>query len=68
MGKTGIAIIGTGAIANVHIDAYKRFDDVCEIRALCDIFKDKAERVKNAKNLFSRKCTRTGAKLLTGRI
>ncbi len=39
----GIAILGAGDIANVHIEAYQALGDRCEIRALADIFQDKAE-------------------------
>ena len=39
----GIAILGVGDIANVHIEAYQALADRCEIRALVDIFQDKAE-------------------------
>ena len=38
----GIAILGVGDIANVHIEAYQALADRCEIRALVDIFQDKA--------------------------
>jgi len=37
-----IIIIGTGAIARVHIEAYKSFGN-CRIAALCDLFVEKAE-------------------------
>ena len=42
MRKLGVAILGTGAIARTHIAAYKRLDEHFEIRALCDMFPDKA--------------------------
>ena len=32
--KIGIAIIGAGAIAGVHIDAYKSYSEYCEVRAV----------------------------------
>lgn len=51
MSRLGVAILGTGAIAGVHIDAYKQFADRCEIRVLCDMFKDKAQKIKESKNL-----------------
>ncbi len=44
----GIAILGAGDIANVHIEAYQALKGRCEIRALADIFQDKAG--KNAEN------------------
>ena len=43
--KLGIAIIGAGAIAGVHIDAYKTFSKRCEVRAVCDIFVEKAQQL-----------------------
>lgn len=43
--KLGIAIIGAGAIAGVHIDAYKTFNKRCEVRAVCDIFVEKAQQL-----------------------
>ena len=43
--KLGIAIIGAGAIAGVHIDAYKKFHKRCEVRAVCDIFVEKAQQL-----------------------
>ncbi len=51
MDKLGVAVIGTGAISSVHIDAYQQFKDICEIRILCDISKDKAQNMKENKNL-----------------
>lgn len=43
--KLGIAIIGAGAIAGVHIDAYKSYSQLCEVRAVCDIFVEKAQQL-----------------------
>lgn len=40
----GVAIIGTGDIADYHIEAYLRFSDRCEIRAVADIFPEKARQ------------------------
>lgn len=51
----GVAIVGTGAIAGVHVDAYQQFPDRCEIRALSDITSAKAERLAKEKNLESAK-------------
>jgi len=39
-----VAIIGTGAIANAHIKAYQQFQTRCKIVAICDIYKEKAEK------------------------
>ncbi|MCM3257926.1 Gfo/Idh/MocA family oxidoreductase [Paenibacillus lautus] len=38
-----VAIIGTGAISNSHIEAYLQFKDRCKIVALCDLYPEKAE-------------------------
>lgn len=45
MTMLNIAIIGTGAIASFHIEAYKKFPDRCRIVALCDMYPEKAERL-----------------------
>lgn len=41
-----VAIIGTGGIANAHIQAYLSFPERCKIVALVDIVPEKAERMK----------------------
>jgi len=38
-----VAIIGVGAIAPTHIEAFLSFSDRCRIVALCDIYPEKAE-------------------------
>lgn len=42
----GVAILGAGDIANIHIEAYQAFADRCRIVALADIFTEKAEEKK----------------------
>jgi predicted dehydrogenase len=42
----GVAIIGTGVICERHIEAYLAHQDRCAIRALCDLFPEKAEKLK----------------------
>lgn len=42
----GIAILGTGDIANTHIEAYQKLAPRCEIRALVDVNGQKAEEKK----------------------
>lgn len=37
-----VAIVGAGAIADTHIQAYLKFQDRCEIVALVDLYPDKA--------------------------
>lgn len=54
MNKIGIAIIGAGAIAEVHIKAYLAFPELCEIRAVCDIFTDKADKLIETYGLNAR--------------
>lgn len=49
--KLGIAIIGAGAIANVHIQSYQAHPEYCEIRAVCDIFVEKAQELVNRYHL-----------------
>lgn len=51
MRKLGIAIIGAGAIAGVHIDAYGLYPERCEVRAVCDIYREKAEQLIAEKGL-----------------
>lgn len=51
MSMLGVAIVGAGAVAGVHVGAYQQFADRCEIRVLCDMFKDKAQKIKESNNL-----------------
>jgi len=51
MERIRIAIIGAGAIADVHIKAYLEHKDLCEISAVCDIFKDKAQKLIESNKL-----------------
>ena len=41
----GVAVIGTGAIARSHVEAYKSFPERCEVRVLCDLYPEKGERL-----------------------
>lgn len=41
----GVAVIGTGAIAKSHIEAYKSFPERCQVRVLCDLYPEKGERL-----------------------
>ena len=45
MEKLGIAIIGTGNIAPAHIKGYLHSHALCEIKALCDIYPEKAQKL-----------------------
>lgn len=42
----GVAILGAGDIANIHIEAYQQFKKRCRIVALADIFTEKAQEKK----------------------
>ncbi|MDY5483602.1 MAG: Gfo/Idh/MocA family oxidoreductase [Clostridium sp.] len=42
----GVAILGAGDIANIHIEAYQQFGQRCHIVALADIFTEKAQEKK----------------------
>jgi len=55
-GMTGVAILGTGAIARVHVDAYKQFSERCSIRSLCDIYPEKAQALAGEKGLEAASC------------
>lgn len=46
-----VAIIGTGAICPSHVKGYLSFPGKCEIVALCDIYPEKAEKVKENSGL-----------------
>ncbi len=46
-----VAIIGTGNIANVHVAGLLTFPQKCKIVALCDIYPEKAESMKQKYNL-----------------
>lgn len=50
MQTLGVAIIGCGGIAKAHIEAYQQLSQMCEIRALCDIYPHK---MGNLKQLYS---------------
>ncbi|MCL1996704.1 MAG: Gfo/Idh/MocA family oxidoreductase [Defluviitaleaceae bacterium] len=47
----GIAIVGAGAIANAHADAFLEHKDKCRIVAICDIFMEKAQDIIDTKKL-----------------
>lgn len=52
----GVAILGTGAIARVHVEAYRRFPELCEVRAFCDIKREKAEALARETGLNEAFC------------
>lgn len=56
-----VAIVGTGSIANVHMAGLLTFPDRCKVVALCDIFPEKAEAMKEKYQLdcevFDDHCT-----------
>ncbi len=45
------AIVGTGSISNLHIRGLLEFPERCRIVALCDIYPEKAEAIKEKYNL-----------------
>jgi len=49
-----IAVVGTGNIAPAHIEGFLTFPDRCRIVALCDIFPEKAEALKEKYHLDCR--------------
>ncbi|MGD9941339.1 MAG: Gfo/Idh/MocA family protein [Clostridia bacterium] len=53
---TGVAVLGTGAIARVHVDAYRQFGTRCDIRSLCDIYPEKAQALAAEKGLDVASC------------
>ncbi|WP_130859029.1 Gfo/Idh/MocA family protein [Gracilibacillus phocaeensis] len=48
-----VAVVGTGAICPSHLQGYLTFPNQCEIVALCDIYPEKAEKVKKEFSLSS---------------
>jgi predicted dehydrogenase len=49
-----IGIIGTGGIAPAHLNAYRRFEQECQIVALCDAAPGKAATQRNEHHLDAR--------------
>ncbi|MCL2568237.1 MAG: Gfo/Idh/MocA family oxidoreductase [Oscillospiraceae bacterium] len=47
----GIAIVGAGAIANVHADAFLKYPELCEIRAVSDLYVEKAQAMIDEKEI-----------------
>ncbi|GHS85815.1 oxidoreductase [Synergistales bacterium] len=47
----GVALLGSGAIAAVHADAYGQLAHLCEVRAVCDLYKDKAQALIDKKGM-----------------
>ena len=50
-GRLGIAILGAGAIADVHVHAYLAAPDLCEVLAVCDCFPEKARELASRYHL-----------------
>lgn len=46
-----VAILGAGDIAEVHADSYLMFSDICRIKAIIDIYQEKAEDIIRTKRL-----------------
>ncbi len=51
MSTRGIAIIGCGNIAPAHLEGYANLSSISEVRALCDLYTDKAKRLEERFNL-----------------
>lgn len=62
-----VAIIGAGAIATSHIEAYLQFKDRCHIVAICDVYPDKA-RARLEKYGLQAKVVQDYKELLTEQI
>jgi UDP-N-acetyl-2-amino-2-deoxyglucuronate dehydrogenase len=41
-----VALVGTGVISEAHLQAYTSFSDRCKVVSLCDIYPEKAEKLK----------------------
>ena len=41
----GVAVVGAGAIAKTQIEACRTLAGRCEVRAICDVFPDKARKL-----------------------
>jgi predicted dehydrogenase len=51
MKKIQVAVIGSGGISKAHNKGLLAFPDLCEIVALCDIYPEKAEKLKQEYDL-----------------
>jgi predicted dehydrogenase len=60
-----IALLGAGAIADSHLQAYRRWPDLCRVVAVADLFPDKA-REKIARHQLDARVFRDTAELLAG--
>ncbi|MGN0485043.1 MAG: Gfo/Idh/MocA family protein [Lachnospiraceae bacterium] len=64
-----VAVVGAGAIAAVHAEAYRMFPDRCEVRAVIDIYRDKAEElIKKQKLKYAKAYTDMNEALKDGEI
>lgn len=51
MKKIGVAIIGTGNIAPAHMKGYLSSSQLCEVKALCDIYPAKAQKLADRSDI-----------------
>lgn len=51
MKKLGVAIIGTGNISSTHLRSFLAASDLCEVKALCDLYPHKAQALAAKGNL-----------------
>ena len=52
-----VAIVGTGNIANMHVQGLLEFPERCRIVALCDIYPEKAEAIKKSQRVERKRKT-----------
>jgi predicted dehydrogenase len=60
-----IAIVGAGAIADTHIQSYRKFGDRCEVVAVADLYPEKAAE-KVARHGLAARVFATHDELLAG--
>ena len=51
MNKLGVAILGAGAVAPVHVNGFAALPEECEVRALVDLNKEGAQKLKDSMGL-----------------
>ena len=52
----GTAIIGSGAVAEIHMQAFRAFPDRCEVRVLADLYPEKAEKLAKSHGISASVC------------
>ncbi|MCI8453420.1 MAG: Gfo/Idh/MocA family oxidoreductase [Lachnospiraceae bacterium] len=54
-----VAIIGAGAIAGVQGEAFRSFPELCQVRAVCDLYIEKAQELIKTKELSQARAYKT---------